>query len=315
MDNRKRILELYRYLSEESDEKHPLTIDVIVKNMSKALKKDIDHKTIRADLKFLLDAGIDLVAYRGKKRYYYIGERLFQTSELRTLIDAVSSAQFITKEKTKILQDKILKSYSKYDREIFSKHIDLINNIKQVNEHIYYGIDAINQAITDKKNISFKYITYDENKNVIYKHDAKVYNVSPYALTWNNDRYYLIAYNLDDKEIRNYRVDRIRFAEELDTEYVMYTNKKCNNLFSMFNGPEIIVKLKCRNSMMDQIIDKFGIDVKTEALEDETFLATVSVQMSPTFYAWIFTFGGAVRIFSPDEAINSYKEFYKSSEI
>ena len=79
----------------------------------------------------------------------------------------------------------------------------------------------------------------------------------------------------------------------------------------MYDGEEVDVVLECKNEFMKYIIDRFGEDVETEPMPGGVFEARVRVSLSPTFYAWVFTFSGDIKILSPEKAVNDIVKMAK----
>ena len=233
-----------------------------------------------------------------------------QVKNAEALLDAVSACSFLSKSKKISLQNKLLKSFSIYDRENYLK--GLYSTKGKANESMYKSIDFINKAINKKATIEFKYMKYMVGKGRVPRHNGKIYVVSPYALILNNQRYYLVGYSFKDNEIRSYRVDRMDKAIESETykykPLIGKIDKYVNESFGMYYGEEYRIVLKCKNEMLDQVIDKFGNKIETSKIDNEYFTALVVAQDSPTFYSWVFSFGGDIKIISPENIVNNFNE-------
>ena len=171
----------------------------------------------------------------------------------------------------------------------------------------------LNSAINEDKKIKFKYYEWNPEKKKIYKHNRKEYSFSPYGLVWNNDRYYVVGWCDCHGKVITFRVDRIA-APKLTEEAVVPAPEGfslayyAESVFQMFDGPMGRVTLHCGNDMMRHVVDRFGEDVETEICDDDHFLARVEVPASPTFFAWVFTFRGGIKITAPDEVASAYCE-------
>lgn len=310
MKNNQKLAELHKYLLENSDEKHAKSITDI-KNFFNEQGTTLDNKTLITSLKFLKEnQGVDVIKNRSAEVSYYIGKRDFETPEIKALLDAVSACGFLSKSKKTSLQNKLLKSFSIYDRENYLNGLYLANG--KANESMYKSIDFINKAINKKVTIEFKYMRYIVGKGRVPRHNGKIYAVSPYALILNNQRYYLVGYSFKDDEIRSYRVDRIDKAIESE-EYkykplIGKIDKYVNENFGMYHGEKYNVVLKCKNEMLDQVIDKFGNKIETSKIDNEYFTALITAQDSPTFYSWVFSFGGDIKIVAPENIVNNFNE-------
>lgn len=257
--------------------------------------------------------GVEIeVEQSNQNRYYLIG-RWFDLPELKVLIDAVESARFIPKEKNSALVDKLSLLASPFTISKLVRNVDVENRIKSDNEKIYYIMETLNDAINDKKKVSFQYYTYTRNKERIAKHNGEVYIFSPYKMIWNGDYYYVVGYSEKHGSIGSFRVDRIVTTPQILSEEQheppkdFDLNVYLNLMFRMYNGERKQVELICDNDLMDAIIDKFGKDVDVSAYDD-SFKATVTTSVGNVFYSWIFGFGGRVYINSPEDVKAEYSK-------
>ncbi len=309
---KKRMLLILELLYKTTDESHPVsTVEIMDYLVGKGFQ--IDRKTLRSDLRLLISMGYDIVVVKSSPNKYYWGERTFEIPELKMLLDAVSSARFISETKSKRLTKKIMSLAGMQQREQLKRHVRAIGKTKADNKGLYYIIDTITEAINRKKKISFQYTEYNGRKEKILRNDGEVYILSPYVLYWNEDYYYVLGYSDKRETVTAFRIDRMKTAKIMkedavpkpeDFDVSAYSNK----VFQMFSGEETTVELECDTSLMKYVIDRFGIDVETEELSEDKFLAKVPVDLSPTFYGWVFQFGGGIRIVGPEEAVDEYKE-------
>ncbi|WP_171020620.1 helix-turn-helix transcriptional regulator [Anaerofustis stercorihominis] len=319
-NNRYRIFLILKLLYEKSDEENPLT----TKDIFSYLKEhniNIDRKTFNEDISFLSEVmGYDIICEKGNKNIYFFGERLFELPELAMLIDAVSSSQFISKKKSKIIINKLMMLVSENQRRHLNRNIINTGKVKTNNNLIYYIIDLINTAINKNKKISFRYYDYNINKDKIFKNNGEVYILSPYTLYWNQDKYYLVGYSDKRNDVVSFRVDRMEIPTMLDDERTKFPDGFSitdygKKIFSMFPGEEKEVILKCKNELMKYIIDKFGEVVPVLEKGKEDFLVKVRVGLSPTFYAWIFQFEGGIKIVSPQNVIDDFNKMLNQNYI
>ena len=303
-----------KMLYEQTDEEHYLTIAQIIDQLKTQYGISTSRGTVGDDIKALQEFGVEIeVEQSTQNRYYLIGRR-FELPELKALIDAVESARFIPKEKSSALVDKISSLASLFVVPKLVRNVDVENRIKAENEKIYYIMEALNDAINDKKKVSFQYYTYNRNKERIAKHNGEVYVFSPYKMIWNGDYYYVVGYSEKHGSIGSFRVDRIVTTPQILAEEQYEPPKDfdlnvfLNSMFRMYNGERKQVELICDNDLMDAIIDKFGKDVDVSAYDDHSFKATVISSVGSVFYSWIFGFGGRVYINSPENMKAEYSK-------
>ena len=308
-----RLLVLSKMFYELTDEAHPMNTFEIIDYLAEH-GVPANNKTLRSDLKLLKDMDIDIVTVPGRPNKYFLGARLFEMPEIKLLLDAVASSRFITKRKSKELSSKLISLTSGNQRKQLVRHMYTTGRVKPGNENIFYYIDLINNAIIElKKKISFSIIEFDGRKKKTLRNDGEVYVISPYAMYWNDDFYYVVGWSdKRDKMVAN-RIDRMEDPQILDEKAVKkpkgfrltdYSHK----VFEMFDGEEVRVKIECRNDLMKYVIDRFGMKFETEPATDETTFCYVDVCLSPTFYGWVFGFKGGIKILEPEEAVRELKE-------
>lgn len=308
---KKRLLMLIKLLQDHTDEDHPVsTRDIMAYYKENGMSSD--RKTLDADIKLLQEQGFDLIKIKSSPNKYYIASREFELPELKLLIDAVQSSRFITEKKSRELSKKIAGLASAEQAKELDRHTGVNGRAKSTNEQQLYTVDTITKAINEKKKIRYQYQEYDGKKRKILRNDGEVYVLSPYMLYWNEDFYYVVGYSDKRETITAFRVDRIVNIELTDAKAVkrpkgFKVSNYSDSIFGMYSGSEAEVELECHNDLMKYIIDRFGEKIKVRPTENGTFLTTVTVQLSPVFYGWVFQFGGGIKIVGPNEAVEEYK--------
>ena len=300
---------LYKY----TDEDHPATSGDIREYLEgKGIV--VNRKTMAEDIQTLLDMDYGIVMVRSSPNKFFWGDRVFELPELKLLVDAVSSSRFITDKKSKKLIKKLRTLTCEPQSEFLKKHITATGHTKADNTKLYYIVDTITDAIIHKKKIQFKYYDYNSKKEKVFKHDGYDYIVSPYELYWNEDYYYVVGYSVKHQDVCSFRVDRLYRPKVLEENAEskprgFKVRDYADKIFSMYGGEDVEVTLECQNDMMRYIIDKFGLNVHTEELSADKFIAKVTVIPSPTFYGWVFGFGGRIKIIGPEDTIAKFKNF------
>lgn len=303
-----KLLYLMQMLLERSDENHTLTVQEMIGELA---KHDIaaERKSIYGDLESLRLFGLDIVQTKGKTTGYYIASRDFELPELKLLVDSVQSSKFITHKKTLALIKKIEGLASVYDAQLLQRQVYVRNRVKSMNESVYYNVDEISNAISSDRMIRFRYFELDISKRRRYRHDGAVYEISPFALMWDDENYYMLGYDAGAAKMKHYRVDKMVGIEAAESGRL---GKECfadidmssysTQVFGMFTGSEQKVKLRFSNQLVGAVIDRFGKEIMLIPDGDEHFTVSVDVAVSPQFYAWLFGFGTAVEILSPQSA-------------
>lgn len=312
-DNQKlKILYILRLLTERSDEQHPISMREIIGYLE---EKEVcaERKSIYSDIEALREFGIDIIKQRGASGGYYIASRDFELAELKLLVDSVQSSKFITERKTLSLIKKIESLASIYDARLLHREVFVRGRIKTMNESIYYNVDEIHSGIVEGRKICFKYFEYNIHKQRIYRHGGRLYEVSPYALIWDDENYYMIAYDSGAECIKHYRVDKMsaitlsgnkREGEECFKEHD--PARYANSLFGMFTGETQLVRLRFENRLAGAVIDRFGKETPMVPDGEEHFIAAVTVAVSPRFFGWLCGFGTAVKLLSPQTVAEDF---------
>ena len=310
-------LYIMKILMEKTDEHHPITVNEIIEELA---KYDIsaERKSIYSDIELLTSFGIDIICEKGRANKYFVGSRDFELPELKLLVDAVQSSKFITHKKSEELIKKIEKLTSIHEAKELHRQVIVADRVKTMNESIYYNIDEIHKAIQQNKQVRFKYFDYNLDKQIEYRRDGEWYYASPYALTWSDDNYYMIAYYERYNDISNFRVDRMAAIQMVKEERIMCEDTENFNVadyskkfFRMFSGEMETVKLQFDNSLINVVIDRFGRDIVINKQDDDHFTITADVVATNTFLGWLFMFGDKVKILSPKHLINDMKNIAK----
>lgn len=327
MPNQKlKLFYLARIFRERTDENHGLTLS----DISAALGEyDIsaERKSLYDDIEALKLCGMDIQIVRDTHVRYYLATHDFDLAELRVLVDAVQSAKFLTPKKSRELTKKIEALGSRYEASALHRQVYDTNRLKTENEEIFGNIAVLHRAIGENRKIAFRYFEWNSYKQRILRRNGDEYAISPWALSWDDEYYYLIAYDSEAKIIKHFRVDKmlkIRMLEEKrdgeqafsDFDMAIYSRRT----FGMYGGEAVNVQIRVDASLAGVVIDRFGTDV-TLLNHGETFDLCTKVMISPTFYSWVLGFGGKMKILSPtwvaDEAARLAEEVlnaYRSSE-
>ncbi len=303
-DNQKlKILYILDYLKECSHQAHPVRALELQEMLLQRHNISCDRKTVYSDIAALQDYGVDILSIPGKNGGYYIASRNFELPELKLLVDAVQSSRFLTERKSRELIEKLCRECSVHDAQLVRRDVLVSGRVKSMNETIYYNVDAIQEAIGQNKQITFRY--FDWGLDGQRKYRDKDYQASPYGLCQDNENCYLLAHSRRHN-VTHYRVDRmtdIRLTQVPRTPCPELTGqafqKHANQLFQMYSGEPKEVKLRLHRSLTNVVVDKFGRDVLLIPDGQEYFVCTVNVAVSPMFLSWVIGFGRKAKILHP----------------
>ena len=313
------LLFLLKYLAENTDEDHQVT-SVQLREILRVNGYSSDPRTIRKDAGKLLASGFDILIteQNGVPTRYCYGSRTWDKTELRILIDAVSSAQFITKTKTKQIIEKLSVMAGNQNREELISSVYVSEHVKAQNDQILYVLEKIATAIHDGKKISFKYYNYNMEKKRVFRHNGEVYVLSPYATIWKEDRYYVVGWSDKHEDIVSFRIDRMPVPQMLEEDAfpkpkTFNIQDYADKITRMYSGEEHEVTLRCKTDLIDNIIDKFGKDVTISNITTNSFDATAVVSVSRTFFSWVFQYAGEMTILSPDIVLEEYDDMIRTA--
>ena len=312
-DNQKlKIFYILDYLQKNSHQEHPVRAAELLSMLERQHNIVCDRKTVYSDIAALQDYGVDIVSIPGKNGGYYIASRTFELPELKLLIDAVQSSRFLTEKKSRELIEKLCNQCSVHDARLMRRDVLVSGRVKSMNETIYYNVDAIQEAISQNRQITFRYFDWGIDGKRRYRN--REYTASPYGLCQDHENCYLLAHS-PRHGVTSYRVDRmsdIRILENPRIPCPELTGKAftehANRLFQMFAGDSTNVKLRFHKRLVNVVIDRFGRDTMLIPDGDDHFVFTVNVAVSPMFLSWVIGFGSNAKILYPQSVIDQCRQ-------
>lgn len=313
-----KLLYLMDYLTKNTDPEHPATTAELIDYLADE-GITAERKAVYADIEALRSFGLEIESSGGGRSHgWYLAERTFQLAELKLLVDAVQSSRFITRKKTEELIRKIETLASASEAKTLQRQVYVSNRIKTMNESIYYNVDEIHSGISENRKIRFRYFEYTVKKERRLRREGAWYVVSPYALCWDDENYYLIAYESESGLIKHFRVDKMleisvlpeaRDGQERVKELDL--GEYAGRVFGMYGGEEAEVTLRFKNRLVGAVIDRFGRDVMLIPDGEEHFTVSVRVAVSPQFFAWLLGFGEEAKLISPETVTDGLREYLR----
>jgi len=300
---------------DKTDETHYITMVEILKHLK---NNDIsaERKSIYADIDALKLYGFDIQGFQEKGTYFYhMVSRKFELAELKILVDSVQSSKFITERKSNELIKKIESFTSDFEAKELQRQVFVAGRIKTMNESIYYNVDNLHCAINANSQITFQYFQWTVDKKTQLKKDGALYKLSPWALMWDAENYYMIAYDSKEEKIKHFRVDKMlhitltnesRDGKEHFEKFDMAVYAK--KMFGMYGGTEVIVKMKCNNNLVGVILDRFGKEISIIPIDNEQFTINIDVEISRQFLAWVIGLGCGAKVLGPESVVELMRE-------
>ena len=308
---RLKILYLYKILFEQTDENHYMTMPQIINTLKEDYGITVARKALYQDIEALREFGVDIVLERSNNAGYSIVNRDFEMPELILLADAVTCSRFFTPKKANDLVNKLKQLCSTHEAKMIDRNAFVLGDSTFDNKSIYFNIDAIHRAISDKKKISFRYFDYDLKMRRKYRDGLRV--CSPCALTWSDEKYYLIAHYEKYDGVSHFRVDKMEGVEVLEAPAHEFPkdfslSEYLRSTFSMFSGAIDTVTMRFENSLINAVTDRFGRKISVARDDEEHFIVEVPVRTEhpETFFGWLFQFGTSAQILSPEPLRKSY---------
>ena len=309
-----KLIYLMKILLEKTDKNHGVTINEIIGDL-RMYDIETTRKGIYSDFDTLRYYGMNIELYKQNKNFYYRWtNRKFEVAELKLLVDAVQSSKFITEKKSRVLIKKLESLTSSYERKELQRQVHVTERVKSMNESIYRGVDEIHVAINENRKIKFHYYKWNIHKKQELKKEGAYYTVSPWALTFDHENYYLIAYDDNEKIIKHFRVDKMlnlkitevkREGMDLFKHFNIGDYIKMN--FNMYSAEEVSVRLICRNDLVGVLIDRFGKEIPILSRNENEFETQVKVTLSNQFLAWVASIGDGIKIIGPEIAVSKMK--------
>ena len=311
---------LMKIMLEKTDDEHSLTMPQIMEELEK-YDVTAERKSIYTDFQDMTEKfGVEIIKDQiGRETYYHVGAREFELAEVKLLIDAIQSSKFITQTKSRELITKIKSFVSEHQAKQLQRQVYINDRVKTMNESVYYNVDDIHTAINQNKKIRFKYFKWDINTKLVPRHNGDWFIVSPWALTWDDENYYMIAYDPLSAGIRHYRVDKMEQITLTDQRRegrqlfrdrfnaAAYTRK----IFGMFSGARVPVRLRFARRLAGVVVDRFGAEVMLIPEDAAHFTFTAEIAVSPLFFGWLAGFGAEAELLSPQQVRDDYVNYCK----
>ncbi len=309
-----KLLILWDILCKYTDEHHALNTDEIIELLAER-GVSVSRKILVADIQTLCDNGYEVLSYKKKYHYYRVVNRSFETAEVVMLADLIKASKLPERQK-KILFEKLSETLCTYQAESLSKHMVVVGSKLKGANFFIYNIDAIERAINSNKQISFLYYSYDERHQKVYRKDKNRYFVNPLVMVWDKNNYYLLCFSNGHDKIMTYRLDKMEDVQveeaerEPHKEYeILDTEEYRKQVFSMYSGETQKVTLFFTRTMLSDIFDRFGENIKIRTVDENTFSVEVPIQVSKTFFLWVLGTLGEVKIKSPQKVQTQFAEF------
>lgn len=316
-DKKTSVLALLKILEEHTDEEHILSQPDLLNLLETIYGVELERRTLYKNIEMLQDFGFDISTFAENGKGYYLRDRQFEKSQIYILCNAIHASNFIPSSSSKELINKLLSTQSKHIKNEFKSTIYVENNKKKDNKEFFLNVEIIADAIKNKQTISFNYTKYDFDKKLVNRR-PEPYNVSPYYLVYDDEKTYLVAKSPNHDDFTHFRVDRMKNIKITDDRYIKLAKNQdpyeyaANKIF-MYNGEEERISIKCKNNILDNIIDTFGTSVRIEQCDDEHFIAYVK-STERGMYVLALHYLDSLEVLEPKKLRNDIKNAIKDAE-
>lgn len=307
-----RLLVLYDILKSESDEERPLSTNELIEKLAE-YGITATRQTIYDDIEMLNAFGYEILCNHGRNNRYFVGDKTFELPEVQILLHAVGASKSLSGKKSAVLTDKIAELLGNVQADKV-KELLTESEYKYGNEAIYYSIDTITTALLEKRKLSFLYFDYGSRGERKYRKDKERYEVNPLGMVYSGECFYLVCFHDKYGNPASYRIDKmdeVRVEDEPITQKKEYEKFDLRaykrETFGMYYGEKTDVTLSFPKELLETIVERFG-DIPISSCGTDC-LVKPTVRVSKTFFAWLTTFEGKIRIISPQEVAGQYKEF------
>ena len=310
-----KLLFLMDLLMQKTDMEHTISMKEILGELDKNGISGA-RKSIYSDIETLKEYGLEIEYRKEHPEGYYLAERNFELAELKLLVDAVQSSKFITEKKSRSLIKKLEGLASLYEAKQLRRQVYVADRVKTMNESIYYNIDKIHNAISSNLQISFEYTRWGMEEKIKLINKGKIYQISPWMLSWTDENYYLIGYDSILGMMKHFRVDKMihieMTAEKRDgkemfekTDPAIYSK----NMFGMFSGENEMLSIQIPEYLLGAFVDRFGKEISVRKTNDGQYIVHVQAIISEQFFGWLTGLGKDVIIVAPQKLKREYQEY------
>ena len=309
---------LRQIMLQKTDSEHTITLAEIKEELEKR-EVTAERKSLYNDLADLENLGVTIKGSQKDNSYHYqVVKREFELAELKLLVDAIQSSKFITEKQSRDLIKKIEGFASEYEASKLQRQVYVQGRVKTKNESTYKSVDAIHAAIEKNKQIRFKYLQWNINKEMEERRNGEWYVISPWALTWDDENYYLVAYDSKAEKIKHFRVDKMdkiqilkemREGKQQFNRFDLAAYAKKN--FGMYCGRDESVTVRVTNDKVGIFLDRFGKDISIFKADENHVDVRFKAAISGQFYGWIFGLGEDVTIIGPKAVVDEAKDMIK----
>ena len=304
--NKQRLIHLYRYLMDNTDEDHQATTNDLVDFLRRE-DANASRKTVKDDIEVLIDEGIDIIVSKSFYNSYFVGSRKFEVPEIKLLVEGIVPNKSISREKKRKLVGKLLSMLSSYQAEKIGKNLNYGSYSDPMSEQIYYSVDKITEAVYGDRKIEFIYRRAGHNG----AGEGERIVMTPVVIRNCGDLFYVCGFGAGGRKFEVYRLDHMMRTRVLPLKGDPHISgaelsRLLKGMFDMETGAPTEVTIECSDELEEMIRERFGDGVEIHRSMQDRFYVKVPVSISPAFYSWVFRYSPRMRIISPQVVREEY---------
>ena len=282
------LLYLLEILTKYSDEDHILNAREIQDHLLNEYNCTVDRRTLYTQISRLKEMGYEISSFEDNGKGCYLVERQFEKGEILLLCNAIHSSHFISSKQSDDLIKKLLKTQSKYDQAEYRDRVYMANPLKASNKQLLYNIEIVSEAIKDNMQLSFTYMRYDTKKQLVPRR-PEPYIIEPRYIVYQDSRAYVVVTSENHDGFIHYRIDRMKDPKIMDKEVKKLPKtvdpyEYAKNKLFMYTGDTETVTFRCKESIIDQMIDIFGPEISIIPNKDGYFLMNIKTNKTGAKY-------------------------------
>ena len=316
------ILYILNVLKKYSDQEHKLSINEIKDKIKEIYDVDIDPRTIRRNIILLQEKfDYDISTFTDNRKGYYITndpETDFEPGEIRAIIDTFSYSTFIEPKVAKEIIKKCKKMQTIYENEKIKNYKVYSPKGMTSNKEVIKNIEDIANSIMNKNKIKFEYWKYCIVGDKIKKKIISQPTVSPYAIIYDRQQFYMLAIKDGQREFYHYRLDRIKELIELHEKIKINKTEKeiekyTDSSVEVFSGNEVEIEAECNELLLEEAIEKFGKKIEIRPISKDRF--KMKLIANPIgFKLWAMRNLDIVTVTKPTKLVKELREIINDAQ-
>ena len=311
------LIYLLEILTRYSDANHPLNAREISDHLISKCGYTVDRRTIYDFIRRLKAMGYDISDFEDNGKGCYLVEKQFEKEEVLLLCNAIHASHFISSKQSDDLIRKLLNTQSIYDQAEYLDRVYMANPLKTSNKQLLYNIGVVSEAIRENRQLSFTYLRYNTKKQLVARR-KEPYIVEPRYIVYQDSRAYVVVTSENHPEkFIHYRIDRMKDPKILDLESSKLPKttdpyEYARNRLFMYAGDTETVTFRCMDSIIDQMIDIFGPELKITPKDDGYFHMVIKTSETRAMFL-AQQFIDSIVLISPEDLRDKFVSNIKAS--